>query len=157
MSLDGRLVSERLMGYERSIQFDVQSVPKGAPRPRRAMYGKGVYVPETAKPFEDGIRIAALAVCPESPIEGPVHLTVNFRLARPKLHYLKGKIRPYAPVWATKKPDMDNALKVLMDTLTDIGVWIDDTQVVSVSAHKVFVGESEFPGCWVRVEWADPT
>lgn len=157
MSLNPRLVSERIMGHARFIEFDVQSIPKGAPRPRRAMYGKGVYVPETAKPFEDGIMIAALAVRPPAPIEGPVHLTVNFRLARPKLHFLRNKLRPTAPLWAMKKPDMDNALKVLMDTLTGIGFWSDDAQVVSISAHKVFVGESEFPGCWVRVEWGDPT
>lgn len=48
---------------------------------------------------------------------------------------LAGKIRH------TKKPDVDNIAKLVMDALNGLA-WHDDSQVVSLSAHKAYAEQA---------------
>lgn len=135
------------------IQFTVVGIPKGAPRPRRAKFG-GVYVPATAKPFEDAIRLAALPHRPPLPIPGPVRLSIRIRIGRPKTHFKTNRktksleLRAEAPTFCCRKPDIDNMLKVIMDTLTNCQFWCDDSQVVIVHIAKVW---DEPVGCDIQI------
>ena len=64
------------------------------------------------------------------PIANPVRLRVSFFLPRPKA--MKGE----AAVPHTKKPDVDNLLKAVMDSMTAAGVWKDDALVYVTNAGK---------------------
>ncbi len=72
---------------------------------------------------------------PPVPIDSPIAITAKFYFFRPKSHYRTGKyagqLKPTAPVWHTKRPDIDNLLKFIADSLNGI-FWRDDTLVCQV-------------------------
>lgn len=65
----------------------------------------------------------------EFPIDGPVQVWVTFSLKHPK--------RNGTP-WPTKRPDVDKLARAVLDALTIAGVFGDDSQVVHLTARKVW-------------------
>lgn len=61
---------------------------------------------------------------------GPVQLHVDFYLARPKS--VPAHRRPFH----TKPPDLDKLVRAVCDSLTDAGIWEDDSQVIRLVAGK---------------------
>lgn len=41
-------------------------------------------------------------------------------------------------IFPTKKPDIDNLCKQLLDTLTRLNFWLDDKQVIKITAIKIY-------------------
>jgi Holliday junction resolvase RusA-like endonuclease len=82
-----------------------------------------VYNPPSADAWKEEIKAAFLAVR-KPPITGPARLTLRFSFPPPKGMEIKGLTAPH-----TKKPDLDNLLKAVMDSLTVIKIWKDDAQV----------------------------
>lgn len=68
---------------------------------------------------------------PDTPLQGPVHLTVNWGIATKD----KKKLRQG---YKDTRPDLDNMLKLLQDCLTEMRFFNDDAQVVSLQASKVW-------------------
>ena len=126
--------------------------PKGQPRPRAfARNGKaGVYDPGTAEGWKGLIANAVKPHLPESPITGPLSVELYFFIRRPKSHFKKDKIKHDAPIWCEKKPDADNFAKAVLDCLTQIGFWKDDSQVVTLFISKAFADSRV--GCLIEVE-----
>jgi Holliday junction resolvase RusA-like endonuclease len=96
------------------------------------------------------------------PLVGPLGVTAVFTVARP----------PSAPkrrIHPSKRPDLDKLVRAVFDAATDAYVWRDDAQVVSVLAHKAYVGADTMywhgvpygaltaPGAWLYVEELGPT
>lgn len=77
--------------------------------------------------------------------EHSVGLHIAFVLPRPA-SYPKHKYRP-----AIKKPDLDKLSRAISDSLTDAGVWRDDSQVVELFATKRLADYGEKPGVHVLV------
>jgi Holliday junction resolvase RusA-like endonuclease len=73
--------------------------------------------------------------------EGPVQLTVDASWPWPK-------VRPKSH-WRTARPDLDNTVKLLKDSLNDI-CWKDDSQVCALVAQKFYSDTPE-----LRI-WIDP-
>ena len=76
---------------------------------------------------------------PKTPLEGA--LSLEFVAALPlsksdskkrKEAKLSGKELP------TKKPDLDNLAKQLKDTMTRMGFWKDDSQIVKLNCSKIY-------------------
>jgi Holliday junction resolvase RusA-like endonuclease len=72
------------------------------------------------------------------PLESPVSVDLYIRVPCPSSfskrrqnECFEGRERP------TKKPDIDNIIKAYLDGMNGI-VYLDDTQVVRVSAKKVY-------------------
>lgn len=65
------------------------------------------------------------------PMTGPLALTATFSLPRPK----SAPARRWAP---DGRPDIDHLLRAACDGLTQGGCWVDDAQVVTVTASKVY-------------------
>jgi Holliday junction resolvase RusA-like endonuclease len=74
---------------------------------------------------------------------GPVRLTVDFYLPRPKA--IRDKVVPH-----TKKPDLDKLVRSVKDALSKV-VWQDDSQVVEVFARKEYAAPGEVPRAKVAV------
>ena len=60
---------------------------------------------------------------PDKPYEGPLEVSLYFGF--PNIQADKGKVKPM-----TTKPDFDNLAKSVLDAMTDLGFWVDDSQIV---------------------------
>ena len=71
----------------------------------------------------------------------PVELLVTFTFPRPRSHYRTGKyaheLRPGAPAYVAKMPDLDKLIRSTADALTGV-VWRDDAQVARIVTAKVY-------------------
>lgn len=87
-------------------------------------------------------------------VEGPVAVEVTFFLLRPDAHFGTGKnaalLKPSAPEYPTKKPDLTKLWRAAEDALKGI-VWKDDSQVVWQNTRKAYVHQSQVPGVKVEV------
>lgn len=132
-----------------------------AQKDRAGAYTGKVSVYESSaklKPWRQVVVNAARAADPGPPTEGPLILNIVFRLPRPKDHFgtgrNAGKLKPSAPEWPTKKPDVDKLERAILDALTIAKVYRDDSQVVVVNSAKVFADERP-PGVMVSLETFD--
>jgi Holliday junction resolvase RusA-like endonuclease len=111
-------------------------VPKG--RPRMTKHGHA-YTPERTRAYgTHGGMAAQLAMGDRPPIEGPVSIHILIELtipaswsARKRDAAIVGSIRP------TSRPDVDNFVKSICDSLNGI-VVIDDSQIVDLHATKKY-------------------
>ncbi len=139
------------------ISFRVTGVPKGQPRPRAfAMkfgdkYQARMYDAGTAEGWKSCVAAAAKEFLPGAPLEAALRLTLVFYLPRPKNHYrANATLKDWAPIWFTGKPDADNLAKAVMDALTTLGMWKDDSQVAKLTSVKAYATDK--PGCDVTIE-----
>lgn len=130
-----------------SIRFIVPGPPQGKARARTVRYKNGSigsYTPDQTVVYENLIKISylgqtnkiynnkeALAVRITACFEPPKSTS-----KKRKAQMLSGQIRP------TKKPDIDNIVKCILDGLNSVA-YRDDTQVVSVQAVKKYAEKAE--------------
>lgn len=84
--------------------------------------------------------------------DGPIALSLTVAFARPKSHLRKdgslsatGRRFP----WPTKRPDLDNTLKLFADSLNR-RAWMDDAQIVTAYTQKVWASELKPEGVHVE-------
>lgn len=145
---------------QRVIQFWVNGIPKGQPRPRAfARNGKArVHDPCTAEGWKGLIALAARPLLPRTPLAGPIWVDRHFYFPRPKR--LQRKRDPIDLIPHTAKPDIDNLDKALFDALTTLGVWRDDSLIFGGLGTKHYVAlapstQRRVPGAEVTII-ADP-
>jgi len=70
---------------------------------------------------------------------GPLHGHFEFVFPIPA-NYLKknGEFRAGYPNTKITKPDLSKLVRAVEDSITDSGLWEDDSQLVAISAHKMF-------------------
>lgn len=118
----------------------ITGIPKGQPRVRAFVRGghAGVYDPGTADDWK-AVVLNTVRHAHPSPAntDKPVCVRMVFHLPRPKSHHnSKGVQKPTAPKYHTGKPDADNLAKAVLDVLTTLGVWRDDSQVAKLEVEK---------------------
>lgn len=137
------------------IDFDVDGLPKGQPRPRAFARKIGdkfvarVHNPGTAEAWKGCIARDSAKWRPETPLTGPVVVGIDFRMPRPKS--LMRKKDPPGEVECLTKPDIDNLIKSTLDAMTELGWWGDDAQIVKVQASKYYHAKEARPGAEIRV------
>lgn len=70
-------------------------------------------------------------------MEGPLAVTFEFFIPRPKGHYGKRGLLPSAPAYPTTRPDVGKLSRGTCDALTGV-VWRDDAQLVTDVQRKRF-------------------
>jgi Holliday junction resolvase RusA-like endonuclease len=119
--------------------FTVMGEPMGKGRPRFAKRGNFVaaYTPEKTVNYETLIKLTYQQEQGKLH-EGEVQMSISAYYTIPKstskkrsLEMLNKTIRP------TKKPDIDNVIKIIADSLNGIA-YHDDTQIVSIHAYKYY-------------------
>lgn len=141
------------------ITFYASGNPKGQPRPKAFSRGgiASVYDPGTAEGWKGQIALGARPFLPETPLEMPLLLHLEFYFPRPKGHYYSGKrasvLRNASPGYHTGKPDVDNACKAVMDALTILRMWRDDAQICHLIARKLY-DDGRGPGCIITIKEA---
>lgn len=107
-------------------------VPKGWSRPIITSATKGL------KQWESKIAAAAGSQANGTLLMGPLTLTIDFYLARPKS-------LPKKTAHHIKRPDLDKLIRGATDALTGV-IWKDDAQVYTVTATKAYAAtEDEAP------------
>lgn len=138
------------------VQFFAPGEPKGQPRPRAVSINGTIrmYTPSIVKGWRTSIKVAAInaGVIPQKPIAGPISVNLGFVFERPKSHFRSGKysheLKPGAIQAHIKKPDVDNLSKAVLDVLTELKFWQDDSQVTSLLSSKNF-GDNK--GCQISI------
>jgi Holliday junction resolvase RusA-like endonuclease len=138
------------------VSFTVPGSPQGKGRPRFAKVGKYVktYTPDQTVLYENLVAVEYRRQTGgyRFPDGVPLEMVINAFYAIPasasktkRVDMLKGHIRP------TKKPDADNVIKVVADSLNEIA-YKDDAQIVSCRLTK-FYGVQ--PGLGVTIQTAE--
>jgi Holliday junction resolvase RusA-like endonuclease len=82
-------------------------------------------------------------------------MVVYFRMPRPSSHYVHpaGKLirKSKADSVPSVKPDIDKLLRSTFDALEGV-MYDQDSRIVSVKAHKGYVGQDETPGAVITIE-----
>ena len=119
------------------------SIPKARPRATKIGNRAVMYTPTQTKQFENYVKLVAAQYAPEDLLTTALEVRLDFFFHRPKS--LPKKIR-----YHTKKPDIDNLAKSVLDALEGI-IYVNDAQVISLIVTKDY----GTPLCRVRVEeWA---
>jgi len=118
----------------------MKAVAKG--RPRMTKTGR-VYTPKKTKSWEQSVAIVARSAYSGKPLEKPLHVTIDFVLARPK-RLMRKKDDP-GLIWCEKKPDIDNLIKGVLDGINNSGLWRDDALVVKLSSSKQYSEKDGLP------------
>jgi len=124
-----------------TVMFSVDGIPHGKGRPRFRRIGNFVstYTDAKTKIYEALVKEAAQkAMGSSEPLETPLAFYCYIRLPIPKSYSkkrteacLSGSELP------TKKSDIDNYCKSIMDALNGV-VYLDDSQVVHMVATKKY-------------------
>ncbi len=138
------------------IRFTVNAVPVAQPRQRhRVVEANGRtftsnYTPakHPVQAFKASVRLALSRVYAGAPLDGPLELRVVFLMPRPGR--LRWKTRPMPRLPHESKPDSDNLLKALKDSLSGLA-WHDDAQVSDVVSRKRYAAGDEPPHCEVEI------
>lgn len=120
----------------------VPGTPVGKERARVTKFGN--YTPPKTRSAEAVIKAMARAkLAGIPPIAGPVILSLKCTFVPAKSWSRKRQVAALAGIeWPTKKPDIDNILKLVKDSLNGV-VYLDDAQVVRVEAEKVYGPEAQ--------------
>lgn len=123
-----------------TLWFPVTPIPKGRPRFRR--YG-GAYTPPKTEEYERQIKKLYLTSPKRVEFEKNVPLVVNLEFGMPIPKSMSKKKRAAmieGDISHTKKPDVDNLVKAILDGLNKLA-WADDSQIVRISAEKKYAKE----------------
>jgi len=121
-----------------SIEFDVPGDPVGKGRPRISTRGgfARAYTPAKTADYEAVVRSAAMvAMSGQDPATGPLRVVLEACKGIPKSWSAsrRRKALEQGEFWA--KPDIDNVLKIVLDSMNGI-IYIDDGQIVIASVSK---------------------
>lgn len=128
--------------------LDVFVPGRPAPQGSKRYLGAGRPMIESSKavaPWRADIRTHLTTAHAGNPLDGAVHVHLEFVLPRPK-STPKRRTPP-----ATTRPDLDKLVRAVLDAITSAGVWNDDSQVVRLDARKRLAQLDEAPGCRIIV------
>ena len=128
--------------YELVILGDPKA--QGRPRARNAGRFIQIYDDPKSKKAKDSMITVIQEKAPDELLDGPLRVDLKFYLPRPQGHYGTGKksgvLKMSAPTMHTKKPDIDNLRKLVMDAMTHV-YWRDDSLVCEGETIKQYSGK----------------
>jgi crossover junction endodeoxyribonuclease RusA len=128
-----------------SLTINVVGLP--APQGSKRHVGNGVMVESSKKvaPWRQDVVAAAIVAAAAADWvipAGAVQVVITFHMPRPRYHFRTGKraneLKPNAPTWVDKKPDVDKLQRSTYDALTTARVIRDDSQIARVVVEQVY-------------------
>lgn len=131
-------------------EFEVPAKIIGKGRPRLNSYTGQVYTPTRTKDYETLVEQYFLLKYPRyTAMEGRAKVTIVAHFEVPKStsklqreQMLGNSISP------TKKPDIDNIVKIVLDSMNKFA-FKDDTQITKIEVEKVYSDEEKL---YVKIE-----
>lgn len=127
--------------------------PRGAGRPRFSKTGH-TYTPSTTREYVKLIREHAIDHFHDAPRLCALNVLIVASFSRPK----SGKNKKAS--FHTRRPDVDNVAKAVLDALSPLeirghtvfgGVWLDDSQIVSLHTVKRWCDVDQTPNISISV------
>lgn len=124
-----------------AINITILGEPKPQPRHRHFRRGNfsGTYDP--AKEAKSSFLSCMLSEAPAVPLICALEIRLGFYFPRVKSHYGTGRnagvLKKTAPMFHVKKPDTDNLIKFVLDSMNKI-FFFDDSQIVKIVAIKYY-------------------
>ena len=119
------------------IEIEVNGNPVAQKRHRHTRTGH-VYDPSSKDKELWKKMLARYAI--SKPLADELVVLLRFTIARPKSHYRTGKnahlIKSSAPKKHIQRPDIDNFVKFYLDVLQDMGMYENDSQIITIIAEK---------------------
>lgn len=152
------------------LTFSMAGEPRGKGRPRATTRGgySTVYTDKETRRYEASVtKVARQAMGGRPPLEGPLSVSLRFRMPIPKSASKRARASMASGETAhCGRPDIDNLAKAILDGIAEdaaakavakkIGgeietrvVFRNDSQIVRLFATKIY---AEQPGVDVRVE-----
>lgn len=114
-----------------SIDLVLDQIPKGTAQMKRANFRNGTFFEgKDLKNTRELYMGMLLPDAPERPLIGPVAVSLYF------FYPIKDKRKKGK--WKTSKPDCDNLAKLLLDCLTRLNYWEDDSQIATLIIGKKY-------------------
>ncbi len=131
-------------------EFVVPGKIIGKGRPRVNTITAIAYTPTKTKEYEELVKqYFIIKYRGVNPLEGRIAITIKAYFGIPKStkksqieEMLKGDISP------TKKPDIDNIAKIILDSLNKLA-FKDDNQITKLSIEKIYSAEERV---YVKIE-----
>ena len=125
-------------------EFEVEGKIVGKERPRVNMYSGNVYTPTKTKDYETLIQQAFLIKYRKQPrIEGRLSVSIIAFFKIPtSIKKSDRELMINDVISPTKKPDVDNIAKVVLDGLNNF-VFKDDNQVSKIFVEKKYTDDTE--------------
>lgn len=122
------------------VKFTILGEPKGKGRPRFCRNTGHAITPKDTVNYETLVHMEYVAQCEEFRFPDDAMLDMRIRAyysipksasKKKRAAMIMGEIRP------TKKPDMDNVVKIIADSLNQVA-YRDDTQIVDCQCRKFY-------------------
>jgi len=133
---------------QRKVKFTIPGEPIAQGRPRFSTHGgfARAYDPKKSRDGKSVVKLCARDAVEESgitePLNGPLVMKIQFGIPLPKSAYRKRT--PVTRAWRTKKPDLDNLVKLVKDACSGV-IYLDDNQIARIVAEKITCGQDEAP------------
>ena len=140
-----------------TVKFMILGEPQGKGRPRFAKVGNYVrtYTPDATASYENLVKLEYRRQCKDYRFEKEIPLDVRITAYYPIPKSASKKKRADMEAFRLrpmKKPDTDNVVKVVLDSLNQIA-YNDDVQVVDLQVRKFY---SENPRVVVSIRESAP-
>ena len=135
-------------------RFSALGLPAPQGSKRHVGEGRMVESSKRVKPWRRQVAAAYVDHDFGDMLIGPVTLTVDFYLPRPKSHYGTGRnagiLKDSAPAEHLTMPDLDKLVRALGDALTRLA-WRDDSQIVAWHAYKHYTTPEHPVGATITI------
>lgn len=123
------------------IHLIILGNPKALKRHRMFRKGNTLIAVDPSKGDKADFLTIIRDKAPKKPFDCPLEIKMFFYFSRPKNHYRAGKyagqLKPHIPKFHTIRPDVDNLIKFVADSLTGI-FYYDDTLISVVEGWKLY-------------------
>ena len=129
-------------------EFEIPSKIIGKGRPRLNSYTGKIYTPTRTKDYEELVEQYFLMKYPRyKTLEGRIKMDIiaNFEIPKSTTKVAQMLDNIISP---TKKPDIDNIVKIILDAMNNVA-FKDDTQITKISVEKKY---SEVEKIFVKIE-----
>ena len=136
-----------------TVTFHVPGPPTGKARARFNTKTGRAFTPTKTVNAESHIALCWQQTGADRLENGPVFLQIVAVLDRPRSHYTKAgdlNAAGRANWWCLRKPDLDNIVKLVADSLNGVA-YRDDAQIVVIDAHRRWAQDGEQAGLTITV------
>ena len=124
--------------------LEFETMPKGTAQQKRYDGRRGIYFKsKTLLETERIYRAKLLPHKPSHPSDAPIRLFIV-------LYFDKKSPKKLWGTYKTTRPDADNFCKALIDQMTQVGFWMDDSQIVDLRIKKYYAEKAS-----IFIEWEE--